>query len=167
MQRRTSKDIGDSKSPKHFSSPHKDMVYMCVTWVVCVIRVRTYVCHVYMYVYMCGCSLSMVVYAQTDAGVKMRNRELNRSINRPYSFLKALNDNVSSTCIFTQYMYIRNVTISVQLSYIHALFVSQLLIVYCFELNIRKSQLHRLSLKMDICQSCLKKCLPQNQLIDF
>ena len=37
----------------------------------------------------------MHVITQTEAGVKMRNRDFNRSINRPYSFLKALNDNVS------------------------------------------------------------------------
>ena len=29
----------------------------------------------------------------------MRNRDLNRSINRPYSFLKALNDNVSGVLV--------------------------------------------------------------------
>lgn len=54
MQRRTSKDMGDGKSPKHIiASPHRD---------------------------------------STDA-VRLRNRDHNRSINRPYSFLKALNDN--------------------------------------------------------------------------
>ena len=122
---------------------------------------------------------------QSEAGIKMRNRDLNRSINRPYSFLKALNDNVS--CV---YLYLLCVCVFVCVCLCVCLCVCMcvclyvclcvcmcvcvclcvcvcvcvcacvycLLIKCCLFLDVRRFQLHQHNFReMDICQGYLKK----------